>query len=443
MTSDGFSTPSHFKAPAPPHPTPYSTSSFLTRSKLPSSSVVYGDKKLKAPMHNPYDRFPQNEFDAWIGNLKGSIRRALGQEEEPTPQLHLASSSAETPETHSVSPSAEEQSDWDGVEDSFAEIKARRHISNGKGKERALSVDSEDESDVSGSSDIELLPNEDEGQIAHDDEDEADELEVGREVSVEHWDEEAPEEALQDTVTHGQGDEVLESDEEVYGSEEEEEEEDDGNAPPFAGPVDVVVVDSDSDSDSDRRRSSPVGPSYHYQEEDEEDEEIEEGSEEEGFSDGEAQSPLSSMRQPERSEYVEGDEADDDDESIEVIAVDDDSDIQPEEDEGDEVFPPRATSRIADQVPQLPDPWAGPQMYAEDFYSGGDFLRVPDGATPRSAAHLLGEDGDDVAFLTPGVVTPHEAQSTPIGHGLDLEQDGDDVDTQYVDSDIYYRCADG
>ncbi|KAJ3823719.1 hypothetical protein F5880DRAFT_1565038 [Lentinula raphanica] len=47
-----------------------------TRSRIP-----------KAPIYNPYDKFSQNDFDAWIGDITGSLRKVLRHEEpEPEPQ---------------------------------------------------------------------------------------------------------------------------------------------------------------------------------------------------------------------------------------------------------------------------------------------------------------------------------------------------------------------
>ena len=39
-------------------------------------------KVSKAPQHNPYDKFTQDEFDAWIGGITSALKRALVQEDE-------------------------------------------------------------------------------------------------------------------------------------------------------------------------------------------------------------------------------------------------------------------------------------------------------------------------------------------------------------------------
>ena len=78
----------------------------------------------RPPIHNPYDKFTQPQFDEWIGDITGALRKALGQEEEaPTSQA------AQTREedAHTVS-----DTDEDNVEDSFAEWKAIRAKEKGK-----------------------------------------------------------------------------------------------------------------------------------------------------------------------------------------------------------------------------------------------------------------------------------------------------------------------
>lgn len=81
---------------------------------------------LRAPAHNPYDKFTQAEFDAWIGDITGALRRALGQEETfPKP-------------TRSYTKAEDSVYDEEVGEDSFAQLKARRAA---KGKQRATYED--------------------------------------------------------------------------------------------------------------------------------------------------------------------------------------------------------------------------------------------------------------------------------------------------------------
>jgi len=100
--------------------------------QLPSS--------IRPPIHNPYDKFTQPQFDEWIGGITSALRKALGQEEEeaPTPQ-------ATDPREEDAHPSAD--ADEDDVEDSFAEWKAMR--AREKGKMRA--TEEEQDSEYGGS----------------------------------------------------------------------------------------------------------------------------------------------------------------------------------------------------------------------------------------------------------------------------------------------------
>ena len=95
------------RMPAAPHSAP---------SSIPT--------KLRAPIYNPYDKFPREEFDAWINNLTGRIRRVLAHEEPPT--------DLRAPIGGAVDPLVFD--DEEALEDSFAAVKARRAA---KGKERA------------------------------------------------------------------------------------------------------------------------------------------------------------------------------------------------------------------------------------------------------------------------------------------------------------------
>ena len=98
---------------------------------------------IRPPIHNPYDKFTQPQFDTWIGSITGALRKALGQEEEeeeeaPTPQT----AQPREEDAHSAS-----DIDEDDVEDSFAEWRAMR--AKEKGKMRA--TEDEQESDYGGS----------------------------------------------------------------------------------------------------------------------------------------------------------------------------------------------------------------------------------------------------------------------------------------------------
>lgn len=99
---------------------------------------------LRPPIFNPYDRFPQPEFDAWIGDITSALKRALEHEPEPTvnsPSRHdgiwntLSDHPGGTPsaEGRTRSPALSDVRDEESpAEDSFAQIASRR----AKGKAR-------------------------------------------------------------------------------------------------------------------------------------------------------------------------------------------------------------------------------------------------------------------------------------------------------------------
>ena len=102
-----------------------------TPTRRPVSSnptSAHASAKLNPPAHNPYDQFTRPEFDAWIGDLTSRIRRVLAHEEDVAVPPAVVSRYADTSAFQ----------DDDVVEDSFAEVKARRAA---KGKARAVDVD--------------------------------------------------------------------------------------------------------------------------------------------------------------------------------------------------------------------------------------------------------------------------------------------------------------
>ena len=115
MTSP-YSTPRY---PGAPNPTPRST-----------------QKALRPPIFNPYDKFTQPEFDAWITDITGALKRALGRDDAPSTEERVQSTADEDDAGEEL------------VEDSFAEVKARRLA---KGKERARDEDFEQEEVRAGS----------------------------------------------------------------------------------------------------------------------------------------------------------------------------------------------------------------------------------------------------------------------------------------------------
>jgi len=80
---------------------------------------------IRPPIHNPYDKFTQPQFDEWIGGITGALRKALGQEEEETPTSQAA-------QPREVDADSASDIDDDNVEDSFAEWRAMRAKEKGK-----------------------------------------------------------------------------------------------------------------------------------------------------------------------------------------------------------------------------------------------------------------------------------------------------------------------
>lgn len=110
--------------PAPPHPTPSSD------HRHPSG--LFNPKIPRPPVQNPFDKFSQNDFDAWIGKLTGDLEKALGYEEIDLPQASSSSAPHEAKQLDDGDAYFESDS---YVEDSFAEVKARRVLDKGKARD--------------------------------------------------------------------------------------------------------------------------------------------------------------------------------------------------------------------------------------------------------------------------------------------------------------------
>ena len=120
------------------HSTPTTSNASSTKSSTRTS--------LRPPIFNPYDRFTQPEFDAWIGDITSSIKRALRHDVEPEVEPPSGSSSSSwntlpdqvgrgswSTEKRAQSPTFTETRDEESVfEDSFAQIASRK----AKGKAR-------------------------------------------------------------------------------------------------------------------------------------------------------------------------------------------------------------------------------------------------------------------------------------------------------------------
>lgn len=101
----------------------------------PTAQAARARASLRPPVFNPYDRFTQPEFDAWIGDITGALKGALSHDAEAeVDSPSLRSNSWNTiPGRRAQSPALSEgRDDESALEDSFAQIASRR----AKGKAR-------------------------------------------------------------------------------------------------------------------------------------------------------------------------------------------------------------------------------------------------------------------------------------------------------------------
>ncbi|KAM5542869.1 hypothetical protein V8D89_003253 [Ganoderma adspersum] len=447
-----FSTPRY---PGAPNPTPRST------GKLP-----------RAPIHNPYDKFTQPEFDAWIGDITGALKRALGREDLPP-----------VPAQRVDRPTPEEDAEEEDLQDSFADVRARRLA---KGKERAREEDFEEEERVSHhygdengwgetysgadysseaeeeeeSSEeeetaderepevIDLLSDDEdaEGEEQDSDEAEPDEAVAGpapvydEEDDEGGYDEEVAEEVVvEDEVAEEDDveDDAAEEDVEDVGAgfrNQYEDDEDNMDEDPRSSPAAVHEVTEILDSDDEapliqeepaaertiparfRRKSDISAPVRAHVDGDHETGGVEEGEEQAEEQAGvlsprildEAEVDIEDPWQGPRT-YAEDFYAGGDVPG-EVLEHADGPHVLPTEDEND-------VDDFA-QPPDVHDPWQGPRTYAEDFYSGGDIL---EGETP---SHLTPRDEEPLDI--PGISSVRDEPSHSIPHDL-VNLNGDDL----------------
>ncbi|TFK44886.1 hypothetical protein BDQ12DRAFT_673754 [Crucibulum laeve] len=401
-----FATP---RIPHVPHPTPASAAA--------SSYSLPQPKQLRPPIHNPYDKFSQNDFDAWIGGITGALRKALGQEEEahpPQPQEH---SSQDASQHSRVVPEASEDESDVGPEDSFAEFKNR-------GAQKGKARDPREGPGLNGVGNmdkpIEILSDDDEEEEQSRSEGEDiddEEASQGEEVAPPpyRYGPASIQRSHTQTRKPARRDEELEED-------DEEEYEEDIRESRSGSPEQIIILDSDEEAPAvtSRRRGHS-----------DEERSSEEYSEDEGGT-GTMKLLGPSSRAADRFQHVEGDEeefsdADSDKYTGPVVIIDEgegdemdeieDDEVQPLED--DTSFPPK--SRTSRRPVDIPDPWYGPQTYAEDYYAGGT-VRAP------INAHQLGANDYD-GFLTPDVRTPLELQEEEEGGEYEeYEEEQDNLD---------------
>ncbi|KAG1772139.1 hypothetical protein EDD22DRAFT_947678 [Suillus occidentalis] len=299
-----------------------------------TTPVSTNPKSLKRPIHNPYDKFTQPEFDEWIGGITSALRRALGEETEEDAALdeHLS---------QDINVAAEETFIDDSFEDSFANIQSRH--AKGKAKD----------------------PREGPG--------------LGVQQN--------PIELLSDSESGAETDEEYEEYEE-YSSREAEEFDTEGAGENYDNHHEV-------DNCAEDRRHCLVDPQVEKIEveeisfREESPDVIEICSDEE--EDTRASVHDAGYRQYVRSSQLPPDEVEDEPGPNSAVLYEQDQ-LDTEEVAD---FPPSITQRQPSLSLELPDPWRGPRTYAEDFYAGGDFNAQdqldgvsPSNLTPVHDAHV-------------------------------------------------------
>ncbi|KZT01461.1 uncharacterized protein LAESUDRAFT_477909 [Laetiporus sulphureus 93-53] len=300
--------------------TPFSTPNHLYPT-LASSTVP------RAPVINPFDKFPQSDFDAWIGDITGALKRVLGYE---VPEKEHAPAPAQA-QAQAQDQTIESDREDDVVEDSLAEIKARREA---KGKQRATTPGDAEQPIVIGS----------DSEYEH----------ASNILALEHESEDYEDE-----------DEVHEEEEGQPESDEDEQAND------SAGEVNELLSDNEGESEDEELAAQAETKASGIYDEDA-------GDEEEASEGGSDEIALATEHKPEseagvgysHAHYGNHDEKMTVDFDMEEDEKDDD--YLEEENEQAEEFPPAAET-VAQPV-SLPDLWDGPRMFAEDLYSGGDVV---------------------------------------------------------------------
>ncbi|EJF57562.1 hypothetical protein DICSQDRAFT_157273 [Dichomitus squalens LYAD-421 SS1] len=397
-----FSTPRY---PGAPNPTPRSTG-----------------KPLRPPIHNPYDKFTQPQFDAWINDITGALKRALGRDDGQPVPLHAADRTAA-------------EDDAEGVDDSFAEVRARRLA---KGKQRAR-----DEDLVDNGAPEEHYGDESGWGETYSGQDYSSEDEEGEEESEEDEEEEAPDKPDAEVI------ELLSDDEDASGEERDGEEEDGetvaGPAPAYdeeedeggfdegivedevAADVDEIVEEEEDAAEEDLEDEEDAYKAQCDEDEDDAHEnihsspahevtEVLDSDEEEAESEPFAQGPVMPARFLRKPDVLTGVHVELDEDQLGEAAEEE------QNEEEAEPFPPRTAER---EEIDIQDPWQGPSIYAEDFYSNGDMPSdaIEHGGNP----HLLPTEEEpnelvaDIA-LTPEIRDPWEGPRT---YAEDLYAGGD------------------
>ncbi|GLB37748.1 hypothetical protein LshimejAT787_0407990 [Lyophyllum shimeji] len=395
-------------------------------------------KSARTPIHNPYDKFTQQEFDAWIGGITGALRRALGHEDEVESQLasRHKRDDASFDDGEEVQRRIEEEEEGSvdaELEDSFADYTTRRV---GKGKARDpregpglgkgdknepifIASDSEEEEQAEDLAQIEDVYQEEEGS------EEWEEGSQSGEEREESWG--RGESSAQARIRHDNRRLDVEEEEEEEEEEEAEEEEEydeeydeeaepsgqeDENAyvalSPKKAPSPVVVLSSDEEEQGEVEVEAHSVSEL--DEKDSGDEYLEEDRDT-GTSMLIRKNYLGTARPPRhraRKEYAHqasSPVAEDLGDAEEVDEIEeDDQDVQLLDDTTS--YPPRTVALGAlamERRAEIRDLWSGPDTYAEDYHSGGAIREPPDDL----AADDLGP-GDEGERPTEGVADSEE-----------------------------------
>lgn len=327
------------------HTTPTTPNASSTKSSTRTS--------LRPPIFNPYDRFTQPEFDAWIGDITSSIKRALRHEVEPEAEIPSGRSSSWktlqdqvggslTTEERAQSPTFTEPHDEESIfEDSFAHIASRKVKGKARDPREGPGLGLKDQP-------IELLSDSEEEEVVDNLEEEA--------ALSETSDDGAWEGSFEETGHTGSG--LVES----------------GKAEPRLPGASVLLRED----------------SGHVQEV-------------AGYSDADAPDTgdEDDLRLPEES-FCEDD--------LDVDSRTEGFSMQRGDSEDDSLHLSQSAAPIN---VELVDPWDGPRTFAEDYYSGGDRLApglTPDHLTPvvRSPVPI------SAANFPPKSSTDANADSRPV-----------------------------
>lgn len=398
-----MSSPYHFspRPPVAPHPTPSSASHYsLPKPRAP-----------RAPVLNPYDKFTQPEFDAWIGDITGALRHALGQDEpKPPPPAENDIIPQQESNTDSHYHAESEESGDELVNDSFAEIKARRILGKGKARDpregpglrkggnvqpiEIVSSDEEEEEEVQ----LSITPLDDE---ENDEEDGEEDEEEGEEEDDQYsWEggqsssQPLPLPGRRKDMSNRQEDEY-ENDAEYDEYEEYEEDEDHGEQPHGSSPQIIDILSDEDDEPEQTNAPKPRARELSYDDLDEvqEDEDVDEVDYE--YSEEEGDEEIVPPHLPGSSDYLPGSKSgyaqptyEDDDEELDEIVDDDDDEIQEIQPTGDinyhflqcsithmlaaSLFQPGRHLNEEDPRRKIRDTWHQSQMYAQEYHIGGE-----------------------------------------------------------------------